>query len=548
MTTSTINTKSARTLRRKRRRLPILPVLSFLVLSAGVGLFLVELIAFSQREERLAADLFVADVPVGGLLPAEAVARWEQVYASPVTLYYGDSPIQLDPASVGFRTNRETMLADAEAAGESEGGFWSRFFNYLTQQQLEQAVTVPLSADYQQSLLRTFLQDIGIRYNQQSGTASYDVATLTTFAGSSGQQLDIDRALTLIDSALRSPTNRTVTLPLSDAASSRPRLETLERLIIDYLDAQSFIYDGQNTIASVFVLDLQTGEELSILGDVAFSAASTMKLPILIDYYRYLATPPTQEEAWLMANSILCSQNSSSNLLMLILGGGIDQFAGIASVTRTAQYLGARNTFLSAPFVTGDLNQQLGSISAPATTPNAAHSTQPDPFNQTTAEDMGTLMGMIYDCANYGSGLITAYPGGEFTTSECRQMIELMSGNNLLRLLQGGIPANTRISHKNGWLDTIAMVGDVGIVFPPNGRDYVIAVYLWENVPFPNYERLWPLLEGISRAAWNYFVPEAPLLLSRTDLPAAAQECVGNYLPPNAAAVNLDDIDAWRGQ
>lgn len=545
---TTISTKGTRNLRRKRRRLPVLPVLSLLMLSAGIGLFVIELIAFSQREERLAADLVVGDVPVGGLLPAEAVARWEQVYAAPVLLYYGESPIQLDPASVGFRTNRETMLAEAEAAGELEGGFWSRFFNYLTQQEFQQSSTVPLSAEYQQSLLRAFLIDISQRYDRNSGTASYDVTTLTTFSGSSGQQLQIDAAIGLIDDALRSTTNRVVSLPIGDAASARPRLETLERLIIDYLDAQNFIYDGTSTVASVFIIDLQTGEELNILGDVAFSAASTMKLPILVDYFRYLASEPTQEEAWLMANSILCSRNSSSNLLMLIIGGGIDQFAGIASVTRTAQFLGARNTFLTAPFVTGDPNQQLGSIGAPATSPNPRFNTQPDPFNQTTAEDMGTLLSMIYDCANFGSGLITAYPNGEFTSLECRQMLELLSGNNLLRLLQGGIPSNTRISHKNGWLDNIAMVGDVGVVFPPNGRDYVIAVYLWENVPFPNYERLWPLLEGISRAAWNFFVPESPLLLSRADLPLTAQECEGNYLPPDASSVNLNDIDAWRGQ
>ncbi len=539
-------TLSGKGTHRRQRRLPILPILSLVMVGAGVTLFLLELISFSQREERLPADLRVAGVQVGGLLPSEAVARWERVYAEPITLYYGDSPIELDPAAVGFRTNRETMLAEAETAGETEGGFWLRFFNYLTEQELEQSAEVPLNADYQRSLLEQFLQDLTQRYDRTSGNAGYDVATLTTFTGSQGQLLDTTQAMELIDSALRSPDNRVVNLPIGNSTASRPGLDSLRRLIVDYLDSQNFIYDGQTTVASVFVLDLETGEELTLLGDVAFTAASTMKLPILIDYFRYLTTTPSQEEAWLMANSILCSRNSSSNLLMQISGGGVDQFSGIANVTNTVQYLGARNTYITSPFVTGDPNQQLGSIGAPATLPNPNYNTKPDPFNQTTAEDLGSLLTLLYDCANYGSGLITAYANGEFTQTECRQMIELMSGNDLLRLLQAGLPPGTRISHKNGWLDSV--VGDAGIVYPANGRNYIISVFLWEDVEFQNYQRLWPIVEGISRATWNYFSPEEVLLLPRTDIPLEAQGCEGNYLPPDAASVNLDDIDAWRGQ
>ena len=176
--------------------------------------------------------------------------------------------------------------------------------------------------------------------------------------------------------------------------------------------------------------------------------------------------------------------------------------------------------------------------------PGAPVTPTPDPFNQTTAEDLGTMYSLMYDCANYGSGLVTAFPAGEFTQTECRQMLELMSGNDLLRLLQGGLPAGTRISHKNGWLTET--VGDAGIVYSPNGRNYVISVFIWEDTGFQNFERLWPLVEDISRAAYNYFNPNEPLLTARTDLPATAQDCEGNYLPPSPELTNLNDIDSWR--
>ncbi len=530
--------------RRRRRSTALLPLLSFALVLMAVVLFVIELIGFSQAGDRLPVDLAVAGVPVGGLTRGEAVAQWESAYAQPVILYYNDSPIVLEPTSVGFRTSRETMLAQALSASDREGGFWLRFFNHLTLQDFQNSINVPLSAEYQGNLLDQFLADIAVRYDRPPGEATYDLQSLQVFSGAGGYELDIPLAREMVDTALRSPDNRTVVLPVRSSESLSPGLASLQNLIVEYLDSVGFAYDGGSTIASVYIMDLQTGEEIALLGDVPFSAASTMKVAILIDYYRYLSFAPSQDEAWLMANSLLCSNNSSSNLLMQISGGN-DIFAGIANVTNTAQYVGARNTFITAPFVLGTADQQLGSIAPPPTTPNPNYRTRSDPYNQTTAEDLGSLFTMIYDCAYFGSGLMAAYPNGEFTQNECRQMLELMSANDLLRLLQGGIPAGTRIAHKNGWTFT-DMHGDAGIVFSPNGRHYVIAVMLWEDTDFLNFERAWPIIEELSRATWNYFNPETPLLARRTDLPPLAQDCVGNYLPPSPEQVDLNNINGWR--
>jgi beta-lactamase class A len=538
---------------RARRTNPIWWLISFALFAGAGALFIQQLVVFSQNEANLSLGLRVAGVNVGGLERDEAVARWEQVFGEPIVLYYANSPIVLDPSAIGFRISSETMLARALASSAEDGGFWQRFFEQLGGTQDFSAANVPLEASYQADLLRSFLEDIALRYDRGPGGVDYDLSTLTTFTTSSGFSLDIDEAMIQIDSALRSPVNRTLQLPIGDIEAATPSLQALEQLIIAYLDAQGFIHDGQTTVASVFVMDLATGEEISILGDVAYSAASTIKLPIMLEFFRGINRPATQEEAWLLANSLLCSNNASSNLLMRIVGDN-DQFTGLQRIDANLQNLGAGNTYITAPFVEGFQGQELGSIAAPATAPNPAFDTGADPFNQTTAEDMGTLFGLVYDCANMGSGLTVAYPDGEYSRDECRQMLELMSANDLQRLLQAGIPEGTRISHKNGWIfDT---VGDAGIVYPPNGRDYVIAVFIWEQSEFQDYEKLWPLVEEISRAAWNYFVPEAPLLERRADIPVTAVECFRadsegtiieyNYLPPGQEAVDLDNINGWR--
>lgn len=533
------------TRRRRSRSLPIIPGLSAVMLLAAIGLMVYELVMFSQEQGRLPSDVSVAGVEVGGLSPGEAVSRWEGPFSEPVVLWYEDSPILLDPAAVGFRVNSAAMLAEAQAAGNASGENWIRFFNHLTGQQAESAISVELASNYQENLLDEFLLDIGRRYDRMPDQSGFDLQTLTLRPGAGGRTLNARAALPLIDGALRSPDSRSVVLPLNDTGSGSTDLATLRDMLIAYLDSQSFIYDGSSTVASVYIMDLQSGEEINLNGDVAFSAASTIKVPILIDYFRLLSLAPTDEESFLMANSLLCSNNSSSNLIMQIIGGGTenDLFRGIGSVTETAQYLGARNTFITAPLFLGVEGQQLGSIAAPQTSPNPNFNTGPDPYNQTTAEDLGTLFGMIYDCASYGSGLIAAYPDGEFTQNECRQMLELMSGNDLLRLLQGGLPEDARISHKNGWLENIH--GDAGVVFPPNGRNYIIAVFLWQDVEFFSFTEAWPLIEGISRAAWNYFSPETPLLSPRDNLPQEGAQACDAFLPP-FGQVNLNDIDAYR--
>ena len=511
------------------------------------ALLVYELVAFSRREQQLPAGVSVAGINVGGFSERDAVARWERAYAEPIVMLYHDDiaahPIQLHPDQVGWRISSEPMLAAALASGEQDGGFWRRFLDFLLG--IEQTVSrdIPLVADYQENALESILNDIASRYDQPPGDSTYDLQTLSVHAGAGGYALDLTDAMSAADAALRAADQRKFALPVVAQGNKRPDLRALQELIVDFLDSQGFIYDGLSTIASVYVQDLLTGDEINILGDVAFSGASTVKLSIMLEYYRFLAAEPTADEAWLMANSMLCSNNASSNLIMEIIGGG-DIFLGIRRVIDTIQAAGISNTYISAPFYLGVEGQQLGSIQPPATSPNTAFDTEPDPFNQTTAEDMGTLFSLIYDCAEFNSGLTYALPAGQIAQQECRQMLEIASANDLERLLQGGIPPDARIAHKNGWIfDT---VGDAGIVYSPNGRHYVISVFLWERTEFQDYEKLWPLVEEISRAAWNFFNPENALLQPRRDLPPTALECEGNYLPPGPEFVNLNDINSWK--
>ena len=551
----------SRLIKPRRKGLPITLIISVLMIIAAFSLFVIELLEFTQQEDRLPIGVVAGGIPVGNMTAIEAGTAIEAAYSSPVTLYYQDAPINLIPDEIGFEVNTDVMIANARSSGETGAGFWGRFFNYMLGLESSSLQNIPLVADYQVNALRTRLTEIAAVYDRQGNTFSYDIDSLLISTDGAGYELDIEGSINVIDSALNRPNNRAVALSIIGGDTGRPGMDALESLILDYLDSESYIYDGLTSVASVFILDLLTGEEINIQGDIAYTAASTIKVGIMLDLYRTISREINRDEAFLMANSMLCSNNSSSNTLVETYLGNGDRFAGLASVTNNYQAIGASNTYITAPFVDGSANQQFGSIAAPETNPNPNFDTGADPFNQTTAEDMGAAFSLIYDCAQYGSGLMTVYPEEQFTQYECRQMLELTSANDLERLLQAGLPLDTRISHKNGWLPadlnqgiTGATTGDAGVVFSPNGRDYVISIYFWEAGDTTGFNH-WYLIEEISRATWNYFNPETPLLARRTDLPDSANECLTqaadgtilsfNYLPPYDS-IDLNNINGWR--
>ncbi|MBN2304825.1 MAG: serine hydrolase [Anaerolineae bacterium] len=538
--------------RQRGMQLPLLEILSSLLLLGAILVGMFELVNYSNDKESLPTDLTMAGIAVGGLSESDALARLEAAYVDqPIQLYYDGNPIVLQPAEINFRLNSDAMLAEARSQNSQEKNFWAGFWNYLGRQPVA-AVTVSLSAGYPTSDLRGYLHDIAARYDTPPGEARVDLNTLTFQSGAFGRELDIDAAMSLIDSILYNPdpAARRIDLPLSSAGASSVNMETLQQAIFDLMAAMGFNYAGDQTLASVYIMDLSSGEEVKILADVPHSARSVIKIPIMINIFRDQLVLDA-DTSYLLTESILCSNNSSSNFLMQTAGTGPDAFdfetqlrLGLNQVSCTAQALGADHTFISAPLYVADRAYEFeAAVCRPSTPGNTAYNTNADPFAQTTAQDMGVLLAQIYDCANYGSGLAVLYPD-DILQTECQQMIEVLSGNRIDRLLELGLPPGTRFAHKNGWgIETSA---DAGIVFSPGG-DYVISIFTWEldtdGNDLPTLAS-WELIEEISRLTYNFFNPAEPLTIRREPLNAfGAIDCVTVESPE---LVNLNDIDQNR--
>jgi beta-lactamase class A len=474
------------------------------LLIAAIGLIFFELVSYSRVRAKLPRQLTIAGVDVGGLDKTEALERILQVYSAPIELYYGDNLILLNPASVGFRLDTEVMLAASELA-RTETDFWGGFWDFLWNRSGEGS-SIPLQSEYSQTELEAILKDIGFRYNQPPINAQPIPGTTTFSVGKPGYVLDISRSKELINEVLNQPINRRVNLPIVSEAADRPSFSVLEILLKQNLEVAEF--DG---LAVVYIQDLRNGDEIhftryrgediEVEPDIAFTAASTIKIGIMTTYYRYFDEPLDQEAEQWMYEMMVYSANETSDLLMERLEGIDGELSpGPIVVTNTLRKLGMRSTFLGGYF-------QLGSplLIQPQTPGNQRTdvTTSPDPYNQTTASEIGMLLTDIYRCAEGGGAILAAFPE-QINPNECAKMLDLLSQNKLGWLIEAGVPEGTRVAHKHGYIDSpTEYLVDVGVVYTPGGN-YVLSICLWNDPPMI-WEPTSEMVANLSRAVYNYF-------------------------------------------
>jgi len=322
--------------------------------------------------------------------------------------------------------------------------------------------------------------------------------------------------------------------------SGNPALSALAESIYNLLLSRNFVPFTRKQ-ASAFLMDLQTGESVNINPNVAYSGVSLIKVPLLVAFFRKASLAPTAQQARLMAEMIICSENLSSNALLEMIGEG-DEYRGVLYVTETMQQLGLRNTFLAKSFFTGAV------VFGPTPTPQplvpvpilADQSyTNPDPSNQTTAEDLGWLLANLYYCARDGSGaLIAAFPQ-ELTPVECRRMIRVLRANRINGLLEMGLPPDALFARKHGW--AAETHGDAAIVFTPGG-DFVLTVLMYDR-GWLEFEESSALIAEIARQSYNAFNPEQPVPATRkTDIPLCSFDAITALDPTLISDLQLPDL------
>jgi len=494
---------------RSRSSIPVLRGISIAFLTIAIVIGIIALIGYSRTRNNYPSGMTIGGVPVGGVNPQIASERVLQVYSSPIEVQYSGAIIQIEPSVVGFELDMDSMIAAADLARTS-GSFWGGFWAYLWNRQPE-AVEIPLSASLAEDRLVAYLQnEISARYDEPP-TPAQPVPGSTTFEpGVPGRVLDISRAVRLIEDTLRSPSNRLVVLSYQQSTAARPTMENLKILL-----QQNILVADYDGVIGLYLLDLQNGQEIhfamdkgqeiSVNPDVAFTASSTIKIPIMVSYFiKYGSTALDEGPSTLISNMIRKSENPPADRLM----EGLDALRGPLVVTDDMKKIGLESTFLAGFFCSADnpcpLLQRFNTPSNQRTDVF----TDPDLFNQTTPSDAGMLLADIYQCAESGGGaLIAAYPT-TITSEICQRMIDFLAADKIGVLIEAGVPEGTLVAHKHGWISepstgVIQNISDSAIVYTPGGN-YVLVIYAYHPV-----QTVWEPVSGmfaqLSQAVYNFY-------------------------------------------
>lgn len=472
---------------------------SLLFILLTVVVTVIQVVQYSISRANYPPGMTIGNVPVEGLNPQAAAHRVLQVYSLPVQIFYGSAVIDIDPGLIGFQLDTESMLAAADLQ-RTGASFWGGFWDYLWNRR-SPARQIPLVSSYSEDRLRAYLlQEVSARYDQPP-TPSQPIPGTANFApGTPGQTMDINRAVLQIEIALQSPNQRTVVISSQSIAPGRPSLLTLQILLKQLIDQNGF--DG---LVGLYFLDLQShetihfgyqaGQEIPVDPDIAFSGASSIKIPIMVSVFRHFNSQISADiDTQLVDMFRSLHGNDSADTLMAAL----DVVRGPLVVTETMQQLGLKNTFTAMYFALGSFPLQH------YLTPSNSRSdisTNPDPFDQTTPSEIGFLLEDIYGCAQTGGGsLVAAFPG-QIDQAACQVMIQYMQQDKLGALIQGGVPEGTLVAHKHGF--TLNDFSDAGIIYTPGGN-YILTIYVYHPV-----QALWDTVSSLyaelSRAVYNYF-------------------------------------------
>ncbi len=469
--------------------------LIILLIVLGVLYLVYQALLFNFARDKYPVDTTVGGVNIAGLTRDEAAAKLNEVYYAPLNLYHQEERVQIDPHEVGFTLDIEQMLNEADAQkGQQE--LWQQYVEFVLNRTVEPA-TVRLYATHDRNALTEQINTIASYLDKPATAPQLLMGAGSYEPGEPGYITDIPTSVDLAEMSLYQfePNDRNVDLALEYQEAIPFNIQVLQ----DQIERQLAAADGM--IGSVFIMNLATGEEVNINSDQAISGLSILKIAIFLDAYLALDQPPNDYVQELFYNTAVLSSNNNANLLLHIAAGEDNTYQGAQVLTEDMQKIGLVNTFMAIPYDAAEVATRPSTYTTPANSDPEAKFFA-DSVMQTTAEEIGTLLSMIYYCAQGEGALPLIFPG-QIAPDECQAILDLMKLNYEGNLIRFGVPEDVDVSHKHGW--DLVTHGDAGVVFTPGG-DYVIVMYLHDETNnWLNHEVSFPILQEISQATYNYF-------------------------------------------
>jgi beta-lactamase class A len=471
----------------------------FLLLALIIAV--VDYVHFQQPQSVYPDGVSVEGIPLGGLDRSQAEVRLAEAFSVPVELRYRQARLQFSPAELGFKPDYSATLSQIDEHIPKRS--WVKHLWGKTE--VSSPSDNPLIAEIDLNQIKATLEQVISQRYDQPATATLPIIYSTNYQpGQAGYAL---RSLTAtaedIQAALLSPDQRIVTLDVQEIPAlplDRANLEIFLKQTIQLEKFNGLIEIYQRDFTSGEVMHIALRENQAVTPDVAYSAASTIKIPIMVSVMRRLEEPlPSQASNW-MFQMIAESLNPPADGLMKAY---LDNDSGPLMVTADLRELGYQNTFLAGYFEPG--SPLLERITTPANQRRDIF-LDPDFYNQTVPSETGDLLWKIYRCANQNELIFD----GQVTASECQQMLNFLLENRIHALIEAGLPPEGRAAHKHGWTNDldglIHTISDSAVVYTPGG-DYVLVIFAYTEEQFL-FDTANQLFAKLSQSIYNAYNPE----------------------------------------
>ncbi len=251
-------------------------------------------------------------------------------------------------------------------------------------------------------------------------------------------------------------------------------------------------------VVGVAFHDLESGSSIDLRADERFHAASTMKVPVMIELFRRVDTGALRLDQGIpLVNHFVSIADGSSYALNP--ADDSDSLAYTLVGTRVAvRDLVEHMITRSSNLATNALIELVGAKNANA----AAH--------QLGASNIKVLRG-VEDTPAFRAGMnntTTAHDlaalleaietGRAASRASCDTMRAILSRQEFNDEIPAGLPPGTKVAHKTGWITGV--LHDAAIVYPPNRKPYVLVV-LTRDIPDEKVAR--SLIADVSRIIWT---------------------------------------------
>ena len=227
-------------------------------------------------------------------------------------------------------------------------------------------------------------------------------------------------------------------------------------------------------VVAVSIEDLQTGQLLSINADTVFHAASTMKIPVMIEVLRRSQQGAfSLDQTVLLINQFASLADGSPFSLLKADDEDTALYAHVGERVAIRDLL-RRMITRSSNLATNELMSLVGAanVTAMAAGLGATHmrvlrgvedqkAFDAGLINSTTSADLAILLRQIE------KGIV-------LSPAASREMREILLAQEVNDKIPAGLPAGTPVAHKTG--EITAVSHDAAIVYPPGRQPYVLVV------------------------------------------------------------------------